>query len=79
MRRLCCPRPTSLVAVPRSELDGWAGVVSADGAGLPPERLADRLRVRRTGFAELGGGLSMNAVPGGGVTVSAVLPATRHI
>ncbi|MFI7416364.1 hypothetical protein [Nonomuraea sp. NPDC049684] len=50
--------------------------VSGDGAGLLPERLADRLRVRRAGFAALGGGLSANAVPGGGVTVSAALPAS---
>ncbi|WP_031170940.1 hypothetical protein [Streptosporangium roseum] len=49
--------------------------VSGDGFGLPPERLAVRLRVRRAEFAELGGWLSMNAVPGGGITVSAVLPA----
>ncbi|MGW2160096.1 hypothetical protein [Nonomuraea sp. NPDC001699] len=49
--------------------------VSADGTGPPTERLADRLRVRRAGFAELGGGLSANAVPGGGLTVSAALPA----
>ncbi|MEU1723108.1 hypothetical protein [Nonomuraea sp. NPDC005692] len=48
--------------------------VSGDGDGLLPERLADRLRVRRAGFAALGGGLSANAVPGGGVTVSAALP-----
>ncbi|YCK39745.1 hypothetical protein ACNF49_38520 [Actinomadura sp. ATCC 39365] len=37
--------------------------VSGDGDGLLPERLADRLRVRRAGFAALGGGLSANAVP----------------
>ncbi|GAA3473296.1 hypothetical protein [Nonomuraea roseola] len=50
--------------------------LSGDGLGLPPERLADRLRVRRVRFAELGGGLSVNAVLCGGVTVSAVLPAS---
>jgi signal transduction histidine kinase len=49
--------------------------ISGDGSGRPQERLAERLRVRRAGFAGLGGGLSMNAVPGGGVTVSAALPA----
>jgi hypothetical protein len=48
--------------------------VSGDGSGLPPERLTARLRVRRAGFAKLGGGLSMNAVPGGGITISATLP-----
>ncbi|MEU4578767.1 hypothetical protein ACBI99_01485 [Nonomuraea sp. ATR24] len=49
--------------------------ISGDGSGLPREGLAGRLRVRRAGFAGLGGGLSTNAVPGGGVTVSAALPA----
>ncbi|MEU4545778.1 hypothetical protein [Nonomuraea dietziae] len=50
--------------------------LSGDGLGLPPERLTDRLRVRRARFAELGGGLSVNAVLGGGITVSAALPAS---
>ncbi|WP_049569801.1 hypothetical protein [Nonomuraea sp. SBT364] len=48
--------------------------VSGHGQGLPPDRLADRLRVRDAQFAELGGGVSVNVVPGGGVTVSAALP-----
>ncbi|MEV4158651.1 hypothetical protein [Nonomuraea dietziae] len=50
--------------------------LSGDGLGLPSEPIADRLRVRRVRFAELGGGLSVNAVLGCGVTVSAVLPTS---
>lgn len=50
--------------------------VSGDGVGLPPRRLVDDLRAVRARFAALGGGLSMNAVLGGGVTVSAAAPVT---
>jgi hypothetical protein len=49
--------------------------VSGDGIGLPPGQLVERLHARRARFAELGGRLSVNAVLGGGITISAALPA----
>ncbi|WP_043632403.1 hypothetical protein [Nonomuraea candida] len=51
--------------------------LSGDGHGLLPERLSDRLRARHAEFAELGGGLSVNAVPAAGITISATLPGPR--
>ncbi|WP_043632955.1 hypothetical protein [Nonomuraea candida] len=51
--------------------------VSGDGIGLPPARLAERLHAGHARFAALGGRLSVNAVLGGGVTVSAAVPAPR--
>ncbi|MET8865704.1 hypothetical protein ABZW11_22425 [Nonomuraea sp. NPDC004580] len=47
--------------------------VSGDGIGLPPGRLAERLQVAQARFAAWGGRLSVNAVLGGGITVSATL------
>ncbi|GAA2681245.1 sensor histidine kinase [Nonomuraea recticatena] len=47
--------------------------ISGDGIGLPPGRLVESLRADRARFAELGGRLSVNAVLGGGITVSAAL------
>ncbi|MCK2220548.1 ATP-binding protein [Actinomadura sp. ATCC 31491] len=48
--------------------------VSDDGRGFPPGGAGRGLARMRAAFAELGGSLSVNSVPGEGTTVSGVVP-----
>jgi len=49
--------------------------VSDDGRGFPPETTGRGLVAMRAYFAELGGTLTVNPVPGAGTTVSGFIPA----
>ncbi len=49
--------------------------VSDDGHGFPPGTTGRGLVAMRAYFAEIGGRLTVNPVPGGGTTVSGFVPA----
>jgi signal transduction histidine kinase len=49
--------------------------VSDDGGGFPPEKTGRGLTAMQRAFADLGGSLTVNGVPGEGTTVSGVVPA----
>uniref|UniRef100_UPI003F491B5E hypothetical protein n=1 Tax=Nonomuraea bangladeshensis TaxID=404385 RepID=UPI003F491B5E len=48
--------------------------ISDDGGGYEADAIEARLRGRRGELASLGGGLTINGVPGEGTTVSAAIP-----
>ncbi|HEY9522488.1 MAG TPA: ATP-binding protein [Thermopolyspora sp.] len=56
---------------------GRAGLrltVSDDGTGFPPGTSGHGLVAMRASFAEVGGTLTINSVPGEGTTISGVVP-----
>lgn len=56
---------------------GLRMTVSDDGQGFPEARAGRGIARMRAAFAELGGSLSVNSVPGEGTTVSGVIPRRR--
>ncbi|WP_052424161.1 sensor histidine kinase [Nonomuraea candida] len=67
---------TVSIAVTAGE-SGLRLTVSDDGQGFPPARAGRGIARMRAAFAELGGDLSVNSVPGEGTTVTGVLPRRR--
>ncbi|MFI7697863.1 hypothetical protein [Nonomuraea sp. NPDC049480] len=63
----------ALTVAPR----GLRLTISEDGGGIAGEQLSTltgQMSIRSAGLAALGGGLSINNVPGEGITVSAAVP-----